>query len=271
MIRRLVTNREVLSKTWRLDYPDHCPVRLRDGDGINVGACHHYLHNGICPDHGQIYQGTFKKDEKMNKKRNLLHSPYFCFQIESCFLRWTTGFMECIDGLTKILTLGIYCPELTMTFVFWSSKQQCQRRIKKDQRKKYELTNETKSIDNIVLHRIRALKDFGNVCKGDLGGWIEKEFNLSQDRNCWVYDDAEVSGDAKVFGNAQVYGHARVFEYAWVFGNAQVFEHAWVFGDAEVFGNAWVCGNAWVYNNAVVYGDAHVFGNVKVCNGVWNA
>ena len=129
MIRRLVTNREVVSKEWRLNWPSHCPVRLRDGDGINVGACYHYLHNGVCPDHGQIYQGTFKKDEKINKKRNL----HFCFQVDACFLRWTTGFMEVVDGLFHILTLGIYCPELTMTYVFWSSKRQCQRRIKKDQ------------------------------------------------------------------------------------------------------------------------------------------
>lgn len=47
--------------------------------------------------------------------------------------------------------------------------------------KKYELTNETITLKNgVVLHRIRALKSFGVVVtKGDLGGWIEKEDNLS--------------------------------------------------------------------------------------------
>ena len=53
---------------------------------------------------------------------------------------------------------------------------------------KYELTEETK----YGLYRIEALKDFGNVKKGDKGGWIEKEANLSQDGDCWVYGDAEV-------------------------------------------------------------------------------
>ena len=39
--------------------------------------------------------------------------------------------------------------------------------------KKYELTNETINYDGRILHRIKAIKDFGNVKKGDLGGWIE--------------------------------------------------------------------------------------------------
>ena len=48
---------------------------------------------------------------------------------------------------------------------------------------KYELTDETKNFCGITLHRIRALRDIPsvNVKSGDLGGWIEKESNLSQD------------------------------------------------------------------------------------------
>ena len=41
--------------------------------------------------------------------------------------------------------------------------------------KKYELTDEITIICGTTLHRIRALKDFGNVIKGDLGGFIEGE------------------------------------------------------------------------------------------------
>lgn len=39
---------------------------------------------------------------------------------------------------------------------------------------KYEITRETKVIDGVELHRIKAFKSFGNVKKGDLGGWIER-------------------------------------------------------------------------------------------------
>ena len=64
--------------------------------------------------------------------------------------------------------------------------------------KKYELTNETKEFLGRTLHRIRALKDFGNVKIGDLGGWIEKEENLSHDDLCWVHDSALVGDNARV-------------------------------------------------------------------------
>ena len=38
--------------------------------------------------------------------------------------------------------------------------------------KKYELTDETVKGYGHTLHRIKALKDFGDVKKGDLGGFI---------------------------------------------------------------------------------------------------
>lgn len=39
---------------------------------------------------------------------------------------------------------------------------------------KYEITSETKVIDDVVLHRIKVLKSFGDIKKGELGGWIER-------------------------------------------------------------------------------------------------
>lgn len=89
--------------------------------------------------------------------------------------------------------------------------------------KKYELTNETREFKGRVLHRIRALKDFGSVRAGDLGGWVEKEDNLSQFGACWVYGDAQVYGSAQVYGDAQIYGSAMVCENAQVYGNAKVY------------------------------------------------
>ena len=97
--------------------------------------------------------------------------------------------------------------------------------------KKYELTTEYKEIGNIKLFRVKALTSFGNVQAGELGGYIEKEDNLSQDGN------AKVRGNARVDGNARVSGNARVDGDAEVSGNAKVD------GDAEVSGNAKVRGN----------------------------
>ena len=80
---------------------------------------------------------------------------------------------------------------------------------------KYKFTGLTKTEGETILHQIEALKDLGMVRKGDAGGWIEKEGNLSFDGNAWVYGDARVSGDARVYGNAWVYGDARVYGGQW--------------------------------------------------------
>ena len=74
--------------------------------------------------------------------------------------------------------------------------------------KKYELTDETIEVYGTALHRIKALKDFGNVKKGEPGGYVESEHNLSQEGDCWVYGNAEVYDNAWVCGNAEVCGNA---------------------------------------------------------------
>ena len=99
--------------------------------------------------------------------------------------------------------------------------------------KKFELTSETKiNIFGKKLFRIKALVSFGVVKTGETGGWVEKEENVNQSGDAWVF------GNAEVFGNARVSGDARVFDNAMVSGNARVFGNARVSGDAEVFGNA---------------------------------
>ena len=81
--------------------------------------------------------------------------------------------------------------------------------------KKFEFTGETKTISLLfrtaILHRIRAVAEFGLVKVGDLGGWIEKEENLSHEGKAWVWGNAKVCGDAEVWGNAKVCGDAKVF------------------------------------------------------------
>ena len=128
---------------------------------------------------------------------------------------------------------------------------------------KYEFIGRTKELCGTVLHQIRAKKDFANVKKGEIGGWIEKESNLSVSGNAWVYGDAQVYGNAQVSDNAQVYGNA------WVYGDAQVYGNAWVYGNARVSGDACVSDNARVSGNARVYGNARVSGDACVYGGEW--
>ena len=134
--------------------------------------------------------------------------------------------------------------------------------------KKYELTSETKVINGVEVHRIKALKSFGNIKEGDLGGWIESEKNLSQDGNAWIFDNATVYDNARVGGDAKVRDNARVGDNAKVRDNAWVGENAWVNGDALVGGDAWVNGNSLVGGNAEVYGNSWVGYNAKVGGNV---
>ena len=76
--------------------------------------------------------------------------------------------------------------------------------------KKYEMIDDTISVNGHTLHRIRALIDFYNVKAGEVGGYIENEENLSQYGDAWVDCDARVCGAARVSGNARVCGYAMV-------------------------------------------------------------
>jgi carbonic anhydrase/acetyltransferase-like protein (isoleucine patch superfamily) len=94
--------------------------------------------------------------------------------------------------------------------------------------RKYKLTEE---LNEGGFYRIKALRDIPrfNVKSGDLGGWVESEENLSQEDDCWISEEALVSGNARVYENALVSGEA------------------WVYADARVYGNARISGEAWIY------------------------
>ena len=107
--------------------------------------------------------------------------------------------------------------------------------------KKYELIESDKVLPSgKPLFQVVALRDFGFVKKGDKGGYIESDANLSHEGDCWVFDDAQVYGGAQVTGDAQVYDDARVY------GAARVFDDASVSGNAQVSGTALVCADVWV-------------------------
>ena len=141
--------------------------------------------------------------------------------------------------------------------------------------KKYKLTDETIGFEGKTLYRIEALKDFGEIKKGDKGGFIESENNLTHDGTAWVSDDACVYGSAHVYDNARVYNNARVYGDAYISRNACVFGYAcvrgnaWVYDNACVSGNAHVSGDTRVYGNAHLYGNAYVFDNAIVCGYAW--
>lgn len=107
--------------------------------------------------------------------------------------------------------------------------------------RKYELTSEyIVNSRGVKLFRIKALVSFSTIKAGELGGFIEKESNLSHLNDAWV------SGKAWVFDNVRVYG------VAWVTDNSRVYDRAWVFDNARVCDDALVTDNARVCGNALI-------------------
>lgn len=140
--------------------------------------------------------------------------------------------------------------------------------------KKYEITDMAHPHDP-ALHRIRALVDVcAGVQRGDLGGYVQSEENLSQEMDeAWIFDDAVCCEEALVTGGASLLDQATASGYALVSGTAEVGEHARVEDHGMVLagavqGQARVCGNGVVRTNEssglapVVDGNATVMGTV---------
>ena len=110
-----------------------------------------------------------------------------------------------------------------------STKKQTQKVINNS---KYELvkddvkevTYNTRYMTNqtATVYRIRALKNFGDVKAGDLGGYVSSQDNLGRSGTCWVYDDSVVAGTGKVMGNSQVRDHSFIYSGVHVRGNSVV-------------------------------------------------
>ena len=143
--------------------------------------------------------------------------------------------------------------------------------------KKYELIKESKTMfEGIEIYRIRALKDFSDVRTGDIGGWVCSEDNLSQNGNCWIYDNAKCLDDARVYYNAKMYDNAIMYDDAIMYDNSRMFNNTIMYNNSRIFNNAKMYDNAMMYNktrmfsnaimgdNAIMYDDAIIGDNAKM-------
>ena len=123
--------------------------------------------------------------------------------------------------------------------------------------KKYEMIE-----SNIKgLYRVKALKDFGDVKKGDIGGYVENPNNLSHEGYCWVYDNAIIHDNVKIYDNARIYGNSEIWDYAVIDGNSRIC------GDSEVWDYAIIRDNALIYGDSVISGNAFIGGDAEIKTG----
>ena len=124
--------------------------------------------------------------------------------------------------------------------------------------KKYRLTDETIEFNGVTLHRIEALKDFGCVYKGDKGGFVQSEKNLSQLDKCWIFNDSKAIGNSLVYKNAVLSGNSIICD------NAVAAGFSWICDHSIVCEKALITNNARIYRNSVVCGNSYVAGDAKV-------
>lgn len=145
---------------------------------------------------------------------------------------------------------------------------------------KYVLAENTQTHKSLALYQIMSLITFGQglykVNAGDLGGWVQSETNLSQEGECWIYQDPrkiKLARQAKVHGNAYISGNAKILHRSKISGNAQISGNAVIgssegrvkiYGDARVFGDARVYENASIHTKAQVYGNSRLHGDASI-------
>lgn len=121
--------------------------------------------------------------------------------------------------------------------------------------KKYELTEDTIVYRGKELHRIKALRDFGDVKKGSLGGFIESEDNLSHEGDCWIYDDSFAYANSKVCDTSSIHGYSKVCD-------CELYDNSEINGDSKI-------NNVIMHNNSKIidstlYGDIQLFGHSMI-------
>lgn len=141
------------------------------------------------------------------------------------------------------------------------------------------------------LYRIEALKDFDDVKKGDLGGYIEGEHNLSHLYTCWLYDysmaydnarvsmDAKLYNEVKAYNNCKIQGNSKIRDYcnigenARITDNSQLGDYCIVQGNSLVHGNSIIEGDTIIDDWAEITGDAilAVTEDYYICKNYWSS
>ena len=132
---------------------------------------------------------------------------------------------------------------------------------------KYELIKESKTyFEGREIFRIRALKNFGTVKAGDVGGWVCSENNLSQEGDCWIYNEAKCLDNAMIFDNAKMYDNSVMCNNAKMYNNAIMLNNSTMFDSSRMYDNSTMFNNAMMFDNSIMLNDSKMFNNSVMRN-----
>ena len=121
--------------------------------------------------------------------------------------------------------------------------------------RKYELTNITMVFEGRTLYRIIALKNFSDVEAGDLGGWVSGIDNLSQEGNCWIYDEAKCMGNARMFDNSKMFNNSKMHGNSTMYNDSRMYDCSVMYNNSTMYGHSIMYGDSMLKDEEKLYGE----------------
>ncbi|WP_312686547.1 YdcK family protein [Kosakonia sp.] len=109
----------------------------------------------------------------------------------------------------------------------------------------------------VALRQLLAQRDFNDVTAGTAGGWVDSEAVLSQQGNCWIYDE-----NSMVFAGSTVRDNARITRPCVICHDVHIRDNAWVDG-SDISHAAQLSDNVTV-QSSTVRGLCHLRGDARI-------
>ena len=132
--------------------------------------------------------------------------------------------------------------------------------------RKYEITDITMEFEERTLYRVRALKNFRNVKAGDLGGWVSGKHNLSQEGECWIYDEAKCMDNARMYHNSAMYNNAVMCDFSEMHGCSEMHNYSAMLDNSRMYNCSAMYDNSRMYNDSKMYSNSRMFDNSAMYN-----
>lgn len=139
---------------------------------------------------------------------------------------------------------------------------------------KYILTEDKITVNGVTCYRIKAIRNintlFGVVAKGSLGGYVESERNLSKDEECWIFDNAKVTGDARVSNfaivrnDAHICGQVSIWDAVHISDDAYICDSVRISGSARISGKPYIGGSVIINHSPSISGTPYIYDNARI-------
>jgi hypothetical protein len=126
---------------------------------------------------------------------------------------------------------------------------------------KYELIKldtESQEYKDGLRFRIKALKSFSDVKRGELGGFVTHANNLSQSGDCWVYNNA------KMYDNSAIYDNSVMYDFSIMRDKAVMYDDSAMYNFSQMHNNSSMWGNSEMHDNSAMWDDSSMWGNSEM-------